>query len=187
MSTVEPPPSSFWRSLGSGLLSVLFWLFLLTAGALYAGVALSPKLIAWQAWDRQYQANQLELVALESRSTQLEQVVTALKDDPQFAAEIVRIEFDAQAPGEEVLPVSGRLVYDPRTTEPVDQPRPVKTRQPPWQVWLMTLATDQPLRRGLLTTAAALVVVGFTFLHDRRSPRGRSMWHALRQRYHNPS
>src|SRR5262245_32173064 len=104
------PGAAVW----SGVVSVLFWLFLLTAAGLYAGASLAPKIVAWQEWEREYRANQMELVSLESRSTQLEQVVAALKDDPQFSAEVVRLEFDARTPGEEVIPVSEQLAFNPR-------------------------------------------------------------------------
>jgi cell division protein FtsB len=172
------PPSTVW----SGCVSLLFWMCLVTAAALYAGVSLAPKLVAWQDWERQYQANQLELVTLEARSTQLEQVVAALKDDPQFAAELVRQEFDAQVPGEEVIPVSHGLSFHPRATAEDIIP-PAALRPQPWEPYVTALATQQPLRRALLGTAAALVILGFTFLHDQHSRRGRSLWQALRERY----
>jgi cell division protein FtsB len=165
----------------SGCVSFLFWTCLLTAAALYGGVSLAPKLVVWQEWDWQYRANQLELVTLESRSTQLEQVVAALKDDPQFAAELVRQEFDAQAPGEEVIPVSRGLSFHPHAAEEI--PPPMATPPRPWDPYVTALATQQPLRRALLGIAATLVILGFTFLHDHRSPRGRSLWQALRDRY----
>ena len=173
-----PAPSAVW----SGGLSLLFWTCLLTAAALYAGVSLAPKFVVWQEWDRQYQAKQRELVTLESRSTQLEQVVAALKDDPHFAAELVRLEFDAQAPGEDVIPVSRVLSFHPRETAE-DIPAPAAITPQPWEPYVTALATQQPLRRILLGTAAALVILGFTFLHDHRSRRGRSLMQVLRDRY----
>jgi hypothetical protein len=174
----RPGPSPVW----SGFVSLLFWTCLLTAAALYAGVSLTPKYVAWQDWDRQYRANQLELVTRESRCTQLEQVVTALKHDPQFAAELVRLEFDAQAPGEEVIPVSSRLAFHPPEAV-ADLPAPVAPKLLPWDPYVTALATQQPLRRTLLGTAATLVLLGFTFLHDHRSHRGRSLAQALCERY----
>lgn len=178
-SIVPPRPlHPFW----SGLFSLLFWVCLLTATVLYAGVALSPKIVAWRAWDREYRANQLELVALESKTTQLEQVVTALQNDPHFAAELIRLEFDAQSPGEEVIPVSGRLAFQPQATVP-EEVAALRVRTQPWETWIDALATQPVLRRTCLAAAAGLVLFGFTFLHDRRSTRGRSLWQAVRDRY----
>jgi hypothetical protein len=179
VSTTAPrPPHPVW----SGLLSLLFWTCLLTAAVLYAGVALAPKIVAWRAWDRQHRANQLELVALESKTTQLEQVIAALKNDPQFAAELVRLEFDAQAPGEEVLPVSGSLTFHPHAKD-AEAAHAVAVRAQRWDPWIDALATQPMLRRGCLAAAAGLILFGFTFLHDRRSARGRSLWQAVRERY----
>ncbi|MDZ4688226.1 MAG: septum formation initiator family protein [Planctomycetaceae bacterium] len=187
MPSVEHPPKiptgRAPHPVWSGVVSVLFWLFLLTAAGLYAGVSLAPKIVVWREWDRQYQANQMDLVSLETRNGQLEQVVAVLKDDPQFAAEVVRLEFDAQMPGEEVIPVSDSLALNPRAKE-AESP-PLTVRAEPWDPWLSALATQQPLRQLLLAIAAGLVIVGFTFLHDHRSQRGPSVLSALRERYQN--
>lgn len=170
--TSQPPSASPVRPLWSGLLSLFFWLCLLIAAALYAGVSLAPKYIAWEAWNRQYQTNQWELVGLEQRMSQLEQVVAALKDDPQFSAELARIEFDALVPGEEVIPVSDGLTYRPAA--PVETAgTPATHSTPPWKPWISAFASDAELRTRALTVAAALVLLGFTFLHDSRTVTGR--------------
>lgn len=177
-------PETPRAALRSLLVSLLFWLVLLTAGGCYAAVALAPKLVVWRDWDRRHRENQLELVALESRCTQLEQVIAALKHDPQFAAEMVRLEFDALAPGEEVIPVGRALALQPPAQEPVPRSHVA------WEVgdpWLSALASEPTLRRVLLVSAAILVLAAFTFLQDgnttghREPPR--SAWTWLRERY----
>jgi cell division protein FtsB len=168
----------------SGLVSLLFWLALLTSAALYAAVALAPKVIAWQTWEQRHRTNQAELVDLETRCNQLEQVIAALHSDPQFAAEVVRLEFDALVPGEEVIPVSRPLALQPAAGETAAVP-PIHASGR-WRTWLEPLAGDQRLRRSLLGIAAALVVAAFTFLHDggtaHRTDRT-SLWQRLRSRY----
>lgn len=163
-ATATPPItcSAWW----GGVTSILFWLVLLTAAALYAGVALAPKIVQWQRWQQAYVAQRYQLVEQENQVDALRRMVAALDQDPQFVAELVRLELDASAAGEEVIPVDDSLTHDPRTlvTAPSHSAPPITTD--PWEPWLLVLSTHDSLRTGLLTAAAILVITAFTFLHD---------------------
>ncbi len=143
---------------------------LLTAATLFAAVSLAPKLVTVRTLSLQHHHQQLRLLHLEHQAEQLERVVLALEQDPQFSAEIARLEFDAQRPGEELLPVDDRLQLTP-VGQTVWKPVPAALADDPWLPSLLRLTTDETLRLGLLTASAAIVLVSFTFLHDTTAPR----------------
>lgn len=159
-------PSAATTGWWGGVTSGLFWLLLLTAAAAYAGVALAPKVVRWQRWQQTYVTQRYALVEQEQQFEALQRMVHALDQDPQFVAELARLELDATAAGEEVIPVDDSLMHDPRTlaiTAPL-RPRPITPG--PWEPWLLVLATHEGLRTGLLCAAATLTIAAFTFLHD---------------------
>ncbi len=148
-----------------GVTSALFWLVLLVAGTMYGGVALAPKVLSWQRTQEIYVAQRYQLVEREEQIDSLERLVTALDQDPQFVAELARLELDTPATGAESISVDDTLVHDPRQVTSSKPAAPFMA-VPAWEPWLTVLATQQSLRTGLLTAAAILVIAAFTFLHD---------------------
>jgi len=145
--------------------SFLFWICLFTSTLCYASVALSPPILRHLNLQREHDRNQLKLVELEQQVEYLEQVGTALEEDPEFAAELVRIDFDAARPGYESIPVDRSLSIDGN----VRSARvPTYTDSPPWYSPLVEiLAGHQHVRLILLVVAGTLTVTAFTFLHER--------------------
>lgn len=151
---------------GSWLVSVAFWLCLFGCAAVYAGVALSPKLVAYLELRREYIADQHRLVALERRNQHLERVATALETDPHFAEELLRVNLDAAEPGEERIAVdpSHHLRVEREAVEAAEIPAP-------WYLPVVRLlAEDDGLRRRLLVGTAVTVVLAFALLHDANGP-----------------
>lgn len=144
--------------------SLAFWLCLFVAAALFASVTLAPRLAAHIELRKEYQANQVELVGMESRMQYLEKVAEALKTDPHFAAEVARIDFDAARPGDERIAVDKTLSLSAPKYEPPTVPEAATI---PWYAPLAQfLAKSAALRPLTLMVAGALVLVGFTFFHD---------------------
>jgi cell division protein FtsB len=164
-STPTPPLRSRWMTVRGVLLSLLFWVSLLTSAGMYAGVALAPKAVTWRSLHLQFREQQTRLLELERHTEQLQQVVSALDDDPQFAAELARLEFDAARPGEEVFAVDPAFVLNPLEQRTLAT-APVTTSADPWLPYWQRLASDVDLRHRLLLAAAVLVVISFTLFHD---------------------
>ena len=163
-SRAEAPPLRFgW------LLSLAFWLVLLLAAALYASVALAPKLLAYVEHRQKWWKNQERLVTLERRVHYLREVAEALEKDPQFAAEVARIELQATAPGEERLPVDEELALE-AVREETDEFRHVRLL-PPYAPLLVQLTENAALRRLVLIVAAATCLFAFVFLHETQYDR----------------
>jgi cell division protein FtsB len=144
--------------------SVVFWGTLLLAAGAYAAVALAPKLLAYGTLSDEYRGLQTRLVTLERRVQYLERVATALEDDPQFAAELARIDFDAARPGDERIAVAPQHSLDARQAG-AHVAHPV-TASPAGLPLLRVLAEDRPVRIALLAAAAVACLAAFTFLHD---------------------
>jgi len=164
-STIRTPQS---RAL---LASIAFWLTLFTAAGLYALVALSPKITECFQQQARWRKNQEKLVRLERKVQYLKQVERALESDPEFAAELARVDLDAAEPGDERIPVERRLTLD---AERSDAAQPSSETSPPWYVAIFhTFSERDALRRWTLVAAAVLVLFAFTFLHEPQSPRFR--------------
>lgn len=177
------------ETLSGMVISLLFWLCVLVAAALFAAVGLSPKLIEQLRLRDEFAANQFRLVQVEQQNEQLEQVVNAIRQDKEFAAEMTRIEFDAVRRDEEIIPVESELRLSPRD---IGIPHVPAVMPRAWyRPLLVPIAENDSLRRNLLTAAAALVVVSFTWFQPTASERAtasgdvtrRSIWSALRDRY----
>ncbi len=106
-------------------------------------------------------------------------MIVALKDDPQFAAELARLEFDAVRPGEEILSAESSLALDPnsRSAHPV---RPLPS-QSPLQRWVVVLAERRSLRSGLLFVAGGLVLLDFGWLQETAAGQVQSRMQGLGQ------
>lgn len=160
---VADPSAEPWSGMA---VSMTFWLLLLAAAVLFAFVSLSPKALTYLTlWD-QFQSQQEELVQLEQQQTELNRVIAALNDDPQFAAEMARLEFDAVRPGEEILTVESSLALEPHAVR--KSPAGRSERGSAWRPWIAAAVQSQSLRMGCLLAAATLVLVAFGWMHDHR-------------------
>lgn len=144
----------------------MFWLSLLSAAALYGGVALAPKLLTALNLEYRYATAQVRLVALERQVKYLEKVAQALEHDPGFAAELARLDLDAVRPGDERISVPADLHLPP----PPEVWRDLPVIQPPRCLRLLeVLAGNMRLRMTLLVTAAVLVLGAFAWPHEPES------------------
>jgi cell division protein FtsB len=156
---------------GTWPVSVAFWLCLFAAGSAYAGVALAPKLVAYLELRHQYVAGQTALVELERRNLHLERVTAALESDPQFAAELSRVNLDAARPGEERIAVDPSFHLEARPTD-----APAESVEPAWYLpHVRRLAGDAKLRQRALIAAGVVVVLAFALLHDANGPLARRL------------
>lgn len=153
------------------VVSLLFWLSLLTSAGLYGLVSLAPSLEAQIELKRQEHLNQIHLLHLERQVRYLGQVVEALEHDPQFREELARVEFSADRPGFERLPVDPHLSLDARPA----RHQLVQDLDPaPWYVpYLVAFGQRGAARRNSVMFAAGLVIVAFTFLHESQA---RQLW-----------
>lgn len=154
------------ESEGAWRVSLAFWFSLLLAAAIYASVALAPKLLAYVTTRSEFLENQANLVALEQRVAHLERVRVALENDPGFAAELARIEFD-EAPTEEE-----RIAVEPLLSlESIPRDRRMSATANagalPWYTPLLErFAGNRTLRMSCLAIAAVVTLGAFTFLHE---------------------
>lgn len=154
----------------SWIVSLAFWGALATAAGAYAAVALSPKLLVHAELASRHRENQLRLVRMERRARYLDRVVEALREDPEFAAELARLDFAAAGADDERLPVEAELMLDGRLSAPGESVAS-EPSLPAYAEAIRPLAERPRLRAGLLAGAAALVLFAFTFLHERDASR----------------
>ena len=168
--------------------SLIFWVCLLIATGLFGLVSLAPKFCDYLQLRSHFDTNQRKLVALERQADQLGRVVNAIQHDPDFVAELTRIEFDAVGPDEEVIPVERDLQFDAKKGQ-ASVPESYAVHE--WyEPYVTYLASNSNLRMSLLGTAAILVIVSFTMLPPAGEAQGRarghqhdSLWQNLRNRY----
>lgn len=190
MAPVAAGPSSTSHLRGetaSGVaMSLIFWLCLLVAAGLFGLVSLAPKFSVYLHLRSQFDNNQRKLVALEEQAEQLGRVVHAIQNDPDFVAELTRIEFDAIGPDEEVIPVDEELQFD---AAKVQTAVPELNVRPEWyEPYVLYLASNGNIRLVLLGAAAVLVIFSFTLLPPsghglETNRRSASLWQNLRNRY----
>lgn len=146
------------------MVSLAFWLVLFSAVGIYAAVALSPKLLTHLKLQNEHYVNQIRLVRIEQQVENLDRVIVALETDPNFAAELARIDFDAERPGDERIPVDAELSLDGR---PANATLDVPVASLPWYGSLLeVVANSNRFRALLLLTSATLTILAFTFLQE---------------------
>ncbi len=151
----------------SVIASLAFWFCLLVAAGLFAIVVLSPKLLTYIELKNEFYANQVRLVALEEQVGYLEKVSDALRNDPEFAKELARVEFGAARPGDERIQVDPSLSLD-GSSEEAQQPMPAQPIL--WPTGPLELLVHHPkIRIGALAAAAVITLLAFTFLPERSS------------------
>tara|TARA_R110002095_G_scaffold121566_1_gene105759 strand:+ start:9437 stop:10036 length:600 start_codon:yes stop_codon:yes gene_type:complete len=149
------------------IISMTFWIFLFIAASMFAAVVLAPRYLSYLKLRNEYLANQVQLVSLENQVEYLKQIAHSLEHDPEFRSEVARVDFDAVCPGEERISVDPDLALDVPQWNP-NHKIPVINRS--WyQPMLSVLSDNQKIRSSILLTAAVIVVLSFTFLHESQS------------------
>ena len=143
--------------------SLCFWFALLTATAVYGSVVLAPKLAVWSDVRGEYDSNIRQLVNLEEDIEYLERVENALQTDSEFVQRLVGTSNPGQAPGEEVIPVSGGLLFGQSDEELCVSDDPADSFL---SGTIIEVATNTQLRTLMLTLAACLTIFAFAFLND---------------------
>lgn len=159
------PPQPGERSI---LVSIAFWMCLLSSAALFASVSLAPRLVEWHTLQLSTIDRQQQLVELELHVQHLEKVVHALEHDPHFREEVARREIGGDA-GDGSIPLDKSLTVDmtaPRTSGP-NVPLVV-----PWYIPILkTLSVPSEWRRRVLWISAGLCLIAFVGLREREQSR----------------
>ncbi|QDU81060.1 Septum formation initiator [Polystyrenella longa] len=152
------------------IVSLLFWLFLFVAAAIFGVLALSPKLEVYWSLQAEQKQNAERLDSLQTEITYLQHVVDALEHDPEFQAELARIDLNPNrsVADEEVLDLS--LSIGPAVVQR-DQPHlHDEDSSSCREGWLVSknrsFVQDRILRNKLYLVMAGLVVFAFVFLQD---------------------
>ena len=149
------------------MISLAFWVFLFFAATLFAAVVLAPRYLSYLNLQNEYLVNQVQLVSLENQVEYLREIAHSLEHDPEFRSEVARVDFDAVRPGEERIAVDPDLALDVPQWNP-GQTIPVTNRS--WYVPMLgVLSENQKVRASILLSAAVIVVLSFTFLHESQS------------------
>lgn len=157
------PTAAQAESQASWISSVVGWLCLFLAAGFYGAVHLSPRLLTMVKLQHEYDTNHLRLVSLEGQLQKLDHMAKALEDDPDFAAAMARVEFSADRPGEQRIPLEPHLQQEPHALAPqLDVVEPAW----PWYTPFLKLVVEyDKVNSGLLLAAAALVLFSFIPLH----------------------
>ncbi|MCA9082674.1 MAG: hypothetical protein KDA81_01395 [Planctomycetaceae bacterium] len=151
------------QSAPSWIVSLCFWSILMLAAVVYGAVALAPKFAVWDQVRREYRHNARQLSDLEQDVSYLESVEAAIQTDPEFVQRLHGV--TAESDGEELIPVSGDLLFG-RDTVAIPQRSSDRDDPPPYQKVIDLLAERQNVRVLLLSFSAGLIVFAFTFLND---------------------
>ena len=156
-------PAMAVQTVGSLLVSVSFWFALLVAAAMYAAVALSPKLAGWINAHQQYANNAARLAELEDEADYLERLTAALKSDPAFAVQLVDAAQGNSSNGEGGAALSG---------DAVSAEAPAKSRglqsvvQDEFAGLVFHLASHEQHRTWLLIGSCSLTLLAFSLLNE---------------------
>jgi hypothetical protein len=168
LSTMTTPPPKADQPWRDGLSSLIFWICLFVAAAMYAAVSLAPKLLTYLDLELDYRFNQWKLVELDRQVSHLDKVIEAQTSDPAFILEQVRSAFDVARPNEQRISVESHLRLNIEGAVPA-----ARNAAPTWPWYaplVAVVAQSHEIGTALLCAAAALVLFAFTFLYDRRHP-----------------
>lgn len=159
---LSPPAPTPERSI---LISLAFWMCLLSSAALFAAVALAPRLVEWHELHLATLERQQQLVELERHIQQLEKVVHALEFDPHFQAEVIRREIGGPFEGE-LFPLDKSLTVDASLPNVAGPNVPLVV---PWYIPIFqTLSIPTDWRRRVLWVSAGLCLFAFVALREPR-------------------
>jgi cell division protein FtsB len=151
---IHPPAN------GLGLIvSLAFWLSVLTAAALYAGATIAPKTVSLQHREDELTRQSRRVEALATRVGELERVAEALQSDPDYISASARKQLGTKVEGETLILVESRETPSPEDSAVLATTSPA--------TMIARIGGDPLLRARMLTAAAALILLAFTFLHDR--------------------
>jgi len=149
------------------IISLTFWIFLFIAASLFAAVVLAPRYLSYLNLRNEFLTTQVQLVSLENQVEYLRQIAHSLEHDPEFRSEVARVDFDAVRPGEERIAIAPELALDVPQWNP-NQKIPIASHF--WyEPMLRVLSENQKVRSSILLSAAAIVILSFTFLHESQS------------------
>ena len=154
---------------------------------MYGLVALAPRWYVNLELKAERQANKKRLLALEREVSDMQSVLDAVENDPEFKAELASVGFSAKRPEDESILVDERLKLDTRSRSADITAEPVL----PWfAVFLEPLAKNTHFRGMTLFAAAVLTIVAFTFVQESQEAElrtsvevVRSFIHAAKSRY----
>ena len=163
------------------LAALSFWCSLFLAAGLFAVLALAPKLRTYRELAHEHEGLESQLVVTERRTEALAKVADALEHDPQFAAELARVNFDA-AGSEQRIPVGPQLSLaawdsNPSASEGEHQSSPTSVLDSPL---LDRLADDRGVRAPLMAASSILVLLAFALCGDSSPARAASESEASR-------
>ena len=116
--------------------------------------------------------------SLENQVEYLRQIAHSLEHDPEFRSEVARVDFDAVRPGEERIAVDPELALDVPQWNP-NQKIPIVSHS--WyEPMLNVLSKNQKVRSSILLSAAAIIILSFTFLHESQSQQLESVSRSTR-------
>lgn len=164
-------PSLASQTVGAFMMSVAFWLSLLTSVLMYAAVSLSPKLADWINVRQQHASNAARLAQLEDEADYLERVAAALKSDPEFVQQLVGAEKSSPAEDARLVTVTQDLLFE-ESARSIQEPTHIIP--PALANLVFHLSSDQQHRTWLLVSAAGLTLLAFTLLNDAGS--GIAVW-----------
>jgi cell division protein FtsB len=150
------------------IVSLAFWFCLFLSAAMYAIVVLAPKWHTSQKLNSEHRNNQHQLVSLEQDVKRLDNVVTALESDTEFASELARVDFGAVRPGEERLSVDEDLRMNVQSLQHLTPAR--FTRQAGSSDLIRLFSQHRQLRHLTLAVAGLLLLFAFCFLIEPRQP-----------------
>lgn len=160
-AVAEETPRSCGQ-VGSLLMSLAFWSALLVSAAMYAAVALSPKLGAWINVRQQFIDNAERLAVLEEEADYLERVADALKNDPTFAQQLTGA---SQGDFGTTAEFSAANSPHPAHRIPDSAMTPLML-QPQLATLVFHLASHERHRSWLLGLACALTLTAFSLLNE---------------------
>lgn len=155
-------PTSGWFK------SISFWLCLLVSAVLFGAVSLAPRVRDLIRLDHAVRQNQWELVRIEDRIEQMEQIGRALRDDSEFVSRLAQADLRAQEPNVQQIPVDEHLVLRP--TSDSGTPTTPAVAMPIYLPILDTLSDNRDVGNALLAVAAVLVIFAFTYFQVSTDP-----------------
>lgn len=156
-------PSKASQTVGSSLMSVAFWFTLLATAAVYAAVALSPKLAAWITVRQQFTSNAARLAELEDGADYLERVASALKSDAEFAERLVNATQGRRPQSSGIVSVTSDLQF---ADVPAMIHREPQVVHPRLAKLVFHLASHEPHRTWLLFGCCVLTLLAFSVLNE---------------------
>lgn len=176
MSVDSPPRSPIKPDSDSESIWSLaaFWLVAFASAGLFAIVAIAPKWDTKQSFRKRVTQRAMECAHLRESNHHLRSILDAFRHDPDYTAEMARIEFIRSEVAERRIPA------------PIQHRNTLETYKPnlgttsAWTTVMTIFARDSLVREASLFTAAIFAVVSLTFFNTGRDERDGPHHSALR-------